>query len=136
MTQVCEVRKATAGEDAAAATAAFEERSSRVRNRFISLAKRYWETLPSSSTGETVTDTLNGNEAADNLVDIIWTVDQAFENGQSISNNDAKDGAGQQTNEQKPVHKLGLLVKDLNVSYQNVLSTTPGVAFQSPAPVK
>ena len=116
VTQVCEVSK----DDEPASIAAFEERSSKARERFIALAKRYWDTLPSSSTGGTVTDSIHGNEAAENLVDIIWTVDQAFENGQNNATTAAVGGGNgapaQLPNEKKPVYKLGLLVKDLNVS--------------------
>ena len=92
----------------------------------MALAKRYWESLPSSSTGGTITDSINGLEAAENLVDIIWTVDQAFENGQSTGTTTtataapavtaAGDGAQQQQPDKRAVNKLGLLVKQLNVS--------------------
>lgn len=117
VTQVCEVSKDAATEDeAAAATSVFEERSLKIRERFISLAQRYWATLPSSSTGGTITDSMNGNEAAENLIDIIWTVDQAFENGQSVTSIPSGGATGQASSDIKPVNKLGLLVKELNVS--------------------
>lgn len=58
---------------------------------------------------------MNGNEAAENLIDIIWTVDQAFENGQSVTSIPSGP-TGQASSDIKPVNKLGLLVKELNVS--------------------
>lgn len=121
VTQVCEVRQDGSSEEED--EAAFEERSSKTRERFIALAKRYWESLPSSSTGGTVTDSIHGLEAAENLVDIIWTVDQAFENGQSTTasitpaaGGDATQQQQQQQPDKRAVNKLGLLVKQLNVS--------------------
>lgn len=115
---MCEVRKDSEGQEEDD-EAAFEERSSKTRARFIALAKRYWESLPSSSTGGTVTDSTNGLEAAENLVDIIWTVDQAFENGQQTTPATAGDAAQQQQQQQpdkRAVNKLGQLVKEFNVS--------------------
>lgn len=129
ITQVCEVYRPSVGDvegEAAdeAATASFEERSSKIRQRFVALAKRYWDSLPSSSTGGTVTDSLHAYEAAENLVDIIWTVEQAFENGVHAPKPVVQAAAGgtdtAQQQQQKPVNKaaekLGLLVKELNVS--------------------
>lgn len=112
---MCEVRKYSAEQEEEEDEATFEERSSKTRERFIALAKRYWESLPSSSTGGTVTDSTSGLEAAENLVDIIWTVDQAFENGQQTTLPTAGDAAQQQP-DKRAVNKLGQLVKELNVS--------------------
>jgi len=90
--------------------AAEEERSSRLRERFVALAKRYWASLPSSSSGQTVTDSYNGLEAADDLVDLVWTLDQAFENLNVGNGNDSINAA------KKASSRLAALIKDLNVS--------------------
>jgi hypothetical protein len=100
--------------DKAESTAAVEdERSTRFQERFIALAKRYWGSLPSSSTGETVTDSYTGLEAAEDLVDVIWTLDQAFENKTAASGNAEAT--------KKASNRLATLVKGLNVStfYRN-----------------
>lgn len=90
------------GEDA-------EERSSKRRERLVALVKRHLDSLPSTSSSATVTDSYDGLQVVEDLVDVLWTADQALESGSNA-------GAATESAASAPTHLLALLVKDLNVS--------------------